>query len=261
MWTYVRVRSEYWEHDSSKYRLALTQQTLIESLKNQEEKNFSIVLTVSQLDPYYTRRLMSFDSIGVPWYFEYEMDLEVPRRQIDIPDDYYISPGLIQYMNSVENQNHITYDMKTGFLLEDGVLREWTTDLNEVHAMQFTDGEREYQEFPFTWIRVSNQMNATMKGKQGVEAEVRWGGMNQNLINRIASTKVVTGSALGCQLHPERSPSFLDGEKHFRNRGKVHRGGEIMTLEKQSALADLGAGRRRGNRLRCRKRKAKKYAI
>tara|TARA_R110000868_G_scaffold14671_12_gene68026 strand:+ start:241 stop:1026 length:786 start_codon:yes stop_codon:yes gene_type:complete len=260
MWTYVRIRSEYWEHDSSRYRLALTQQTLIESLKNQTDKNFSLVLTVSQLDPYYTRRLMSFDSVGVPWYFQHEMDLEVPRRQIEIPDDHYLSPGLIRYLSSVANDKNIVYDMKTGFLLEDGVLREWTTDLNEVRATQITDGDRETQEFPFTWIRISNQMNAAMEGTSGVEAEVRWSGMNQNFISRIAKTKVVTGSALGCQLHPERSPSFLDGEKNFRNRGKVHRGGEIMTSAKEAALADVGSGRSRGNRLRSRRRKAKKNA-
>jgi hypothetical protein len=219
MWTYVRVRSEYFENDSSRYRLAMSNQTLIESLKNQTDKNFSIVLSVSPMDPYYTRRLLSFDSVGVPWYFEYEIDLETPRRQVIVPDDYYLSPGLIQFLNSQEHQRNIEYDTSKGFLYEQNVLKEWESCLREVQVSQITDAEQEHEEFPWTWTRSSHQMNDDIEGKRGREAKIRWSGWKPAIVGRIARARIVTGSAMGCELHPTKSKSVVFANKKGRRYG------------------------------------------
>ena len=61
---YLRIRSEYFEPDTSRYRLAITQNTLVQSLRYQTGQNFTIVVNQSPLDPFTTKRQKAFEFAG-----------------------------------------------------------------------------------------------------------------------------------------------------------------------------------------------------
>jgi hypothetical protein len=101
-------------------------------------------------------------------------------------------------------------------------------------------------------------MSDDMFGDAGSEVIVEWAVRNSwrgTAVRKIAESKIVTASALGCDLYPERSKSIIKGYKQFQNRGKVSRNESTKPEAMNIALADVGSGRSRGNRLRCRKRR------
>ena len=237
----------------------MTRQTLIESLIRQTDKNFSLIICNSAMDPLYTYRLLSFDAIGVPWYLEGELDLEVPRRHIEVSDDVYLAPRFIEMLKVHDEKQNIRFDLKTGFIFQDGISRRWTASRQHIKAEQIAHGDVITKELPWQWVLPIHQMNDDMKGNSGEEVVFACDGWRPGLVSKLAKLKIVTGSAMGCDLHPTRSSSIIKGYKHYQNRGKVNRGRTVNKNGKEVVLsfpAEEDPFRRtRGNRLRRRVKK------
>lgn len=249
MWTYVRIRSEYWEYDSSKYRLAMMQNTLLPSLQNQTDKNFTLVVSVSPMDPFWTKRLVTFDSVGVSWLFDHEIELEVPRRQIDLPDDCFLAPQFIQWINA-QPRGHFRYVSEKGYLFRDYQMMEWSPSREYVQAVQIDEGEQRDVLMSGTWISAVHQMNddPKMSGFTGEEVRVKWPGWSDLVVGRLARTKIAMATAQGCDLHPTRSSSIIRGDKQFKNRGKVNRGRTTKLTEPDPFLDVYGRSRKNRKR-------------
>lgn len=220
MWTYVRIRSEYWEYDSSRYRLAMTQNTLIPSLQEQTDKNFTMVVSVSPMDPFWTKRLTTFDSVGVSWLFDHEIELEEPRRQIDIQDDCFLAPQFIQWINA-QPRGNFRYVSESGYLFRKYQMSEWEPAREYVKAVQIDEGEQREVIMKGTWISAAHQMNEDpkMTGFVGKNVRLKWPGWSDLVVGRLARTRIAMATAQGCDLHPTRSNSVVYAHKKGRRYG------------------------------------------
>lgn len=198
----------------------MTQNTLIPSLQGQTDKNFTIVLSVSAMDPFWTKRLQTFDSVGVSWLFDHEIDLETPRRHVDVQDDCFLAPQFIQWINA-QPRGNFRYVSESGYLFRNYSMMEWIPAREYVSAWQIDDGDQQEVTLSGTWISAAHQMNEDpkMSGFTGREVKTRWPGWSDLVVGRLAKTRIAMATAQGCELHPTRSNSVVYAHKKGRRYG------------------------------------------
>lgn len=196
---FIRVRSEYFESDTSKYRLAVTAQTLAESLRHQTNQGFSIVLNQSPLDPFFTKRSSLFrmalyhsrvhteglksDSshdIDSPEILSGKLILEhdfidspldrIQRIEIEVGDDDFLRPQFIENIMKVPLQTRNTSIMcPNGYVFFEGILRPWRSREELIQTTMIVEqgksGRHEIRETVLctneaSWIYVRHQMNS-----------------------------------------------------------------------------------------------------
>lgn len=221
--TFLMVICEYFEHDASRYKLALMQHTLAESLRRQTCKDFKLVIAISPMDPYFSRRLEIFDSIGVEWYLNDEIELPDYKRYIITPDDVFLHPSLVEWVNCAPETDDISYDMRNGFICNNKIIRYCKSKKPIVSVEQVAGGRTFELHMDYCWIAPDHQMSH-FRGVSGAPTPHRWDGWNESLIHRISKTKIVTSTALGCNLHPTKSASVIRADREYTNRGRVYRG-------------------------------------
>jgi hypothetical protein len=94
------ILSEYFELDSSKYRLAISNESLIPSLRamQREGHDVSVVLRMSPMDPRWTARVAAFESSGLPgcmWHDYRRISFAkgpLPYLEVNLPDDLALTP-------------------------------------------------------------------------------------------------------------------------------------------------------------------------
>ena len=231
MKTFIRIRSEYFEHDSSKYRLGVTQQTLIPSLKNQTSKDFIILLEMSAMDPYYSKRRLAFDSVGVDvWPFLTPQSLESPRIEISIGDDDFISAAVVRLIQDVPEQAENTrFIFPNGFTFHDGQLSVCMGVEDVIDAAQIVSRSNStvtsksmVLSAAQMWIHVRHGMNATVSDPPaGLPVRnLSWPGWKANMVERYCAVKIAEATAQGCEFYPTKSKSVCFAVGSARQRRK-----------------------------------------
>ena len=230
MKTYVRIRSSYFEHDASKYRLSITQNTLIPSLQAQNSKDFTILLDMSDMDPFYTKRRETFASVGVTIRKTYSR-IVTPRIEIEVGDDDFLCGNFVQVIQRVEKQAANTRLIApNGYIFVNGGLHPWTAHPDMVPVTQFVepdnlhvDNRIELSKSP-AWIYVRHNCCTDKFVGRTISipaiSGLNWPGWKEKIVGRLSEMAILTGTAEGCQLHPTRSKSVVFARGSSRNRRK-----------------------------------------
>lgn len=226
--TFLRIQSEYYEVDSSKYRLGITDTTLIPSLIHQTDKQFVILLEMSAMDPNWSRRRRLFESVGVPVYVnESSLELPYPRIEIHVGDDDFLVKNVVAILKTLPEQTENTKLLSpNGYLFEDGKISLCNNREDLVEAFQYVrpgSVEKSMLVSKYAgWIHVRHKMNLTSSPSvKGPEVKgLNWPGWNAGLVKRYSEISVTTATAKGCQLHPTRSKSVIYARGSQRKRRK-----------------------------------------
>lgn len=207
----------------------MSEHTLVESLRRQNNKNFIILLGMSAMDPCYSRRRILFDSVGVD-VWPMEVELRAPRIEITVGDDDFLCGNFVNVIQRVPVQQQNTRLLApNGFLFRDGALRRLNTRSGIVSVHQIvddshdSDSERLVSPSP-AWIHVRHKQNMNDLNPAytiGDEvADLNWPGWEPRIVDRIANTQIVTASAMGCEVYPTRSKSVVFAHGSARQRRK-----------------------------------------
>ena len=207
---YIRVRSEYFEHDSSRYRLAITQNTLCSSLKHQTDKDFLVLLQQSPMDPFFTKRLESFRNVV-------NDEPDFPHIEVEVGDDDFLCPKFIEAIRKIPSREENFFLLfPNGYIFHEGKLKVWrgrdslVTVTAWSHPGEHVGNTIEASHEP-SWIYVRHTMNAnvipplTIHG--GQVKGLQWPGWKESIVAKYCSVEVKTATNNGCTLHPRKSKS------------------------------------------------------
>lgn len=216
----VRIRSEYYEHDASKYRLGLSQQTIIQSLRRQSFQDFHVILEVSPMDPLYSSRIDAFNGIGLGLQLlEYYQRPPGPFLETTVGDDDFLNANLFAALQQapVSSQN-VSLELPNGYIFHDGKLHVLRNRPGIVNTVQWYNPDRGIgesmvlSELPY-WIYVRHRQNRSLLDRKLLfSPEVQglcWPGWNGRLVDRLARVKVAEASCFGSTLHPTKSKSVV----------------------------------------------------
>ncbi len=212
---YIRVRSEYFEHDSSRYRLALTQNTLCRSLKHQTNKDFRVLLQQSPMDPCFTKRMNSFSSICGD-------EPDFPHIEVEVGDDDFLCPRFIELIRKIpflEENSFLSFP--NGYIFHEGKLKVWRgrdsliTVTSWSHPGQHVETTIDASLEP-AWIYVRHKMNSNLIPPDmitgGQVKGLQWPGWKESIVAKYCSTEVKTATSNGSTLHPRKSKSVVIGK-------------------------------------------------
>lgn len=229
MKTFLLVQSEYFEIDSSKYRLGITEQTLIPSLQHQTCKDFCIVLTMSAMDPLWTKRIRLFQTCGVAVIRWYKWRQQTPANEIYVGDDDCLSPTFIERINALPlMEKNTAILIPNGYVFKDRQLMAMHNQTHVIEAGQWVDDEDDNCDRSVTiddpqWVYVRHRMNMsghpTLNG--GPKVSLDWPGWNPRFISMMSDIRIVTSTAVGCDPRRPRSNSVIRADGHLRKRGRV----------------------------------------
>jgi len=218
---YLRIRSEYSELDSSKYRLGITESTLCMSLAIQTDQNFQVVLDQSPMDPCWSRRRKAFRN-------RVDVMLPFPRIEVEVGDDDFLCPTFIESIRKIPLQQKNSFLIfKNGFIFHDGHLNVWRgrdalveTTMWVTHSIH-VDNRIEVTDEP-SWIHVRHRMNSTILDYRSIKGPIvknlQWSGWQQNIVQRYCEAQIKTATANGCELHPTKSRSVVFSRPKGRRR-------------------------------------------
>lgn len=222
----LRVDSTYFEQETSKYRLAMSEITLIESLKRQSDKAFTIVYDISAMDPCYSRRVEMFKSVGVQVLQEHQY-FAGRCVEIIVNDDVFLHQDLVKVVREVPQRKvNTTLQAPNGFIFNDGVLSVWGSHPDIVEIVQYVESDRHIREDVLltrtnVWIYTKHQHNSRIlfdRIPRTNGTRLTWPGWQQSVVERYSSMKMLTGTAKGCDLHPTRSSSVVYAKGSARNK-------------------------------------------
>lgn len=228
---FIRVQSEYFESDSSRYRLAITQNTLIQSLRHQTNRDFAIVLKQSPMDPFFTKRVKVFEYpqnrlLNEDDFLESQESRD-PRIEIAVGDDDFLCPTFVQNVIAVPLQDRNSFIVfQNGYVFFEGKLHPWRgrEDLVQTTMFIFDAQIRNSvlgSQYP-SWIYCRHTMNTVvlpssmMKGAE--IKDLKWDGWKQRVVAAYCKTIVITATSNGCTLEPMKSKSVRIAKCSGRTR-------------------------------------------
>jgi hypothetical protein len=118
------IRSSFQAVELSRRRLEIAKATCIPALKNQINKNFEIVLRVSNRDPLLDERLAAFQSIDVPVHTSH---VEAPYSLVTrLDDDDAVSIEFVQQVGQVAaKKTSGVISFRNGILFDSGCWYAW----------------------------------------------------------------------------------------------------------------------------------------
>jgi hypothetical protein len=227
----IKVPSSYFEINTSKYRLAISELTLIESLKRQTDKLFTIVLEVSAMDPCYSKRVKSFSAIRSQLVLSHE-DVSrnsEPSIEITVDDDTFLHSELVQSLKKIApSKVNRRLLAPNGYLFKDGILQVMSEKPDILEITQFVESDRHVRdEATFTrshvWIHIRHNHNDAILFDRASGKEVtglNWAGWQAGLVAKYCEARVAEATAQGCELYPTRSRSVVMAHKASRKRRK-----------------------------------------
>jgi hypothetical protein len=208
---YIRIRSEYFERDSSIYRLAITQNTLLPSLKNQTDKDFCVSLSQSPMDPRWTSRKAAIEAVC----HLYDSDQAEQRIEVEVGDDDFLCPTFIESLRKIPFQKENSFlSLPNGYIFHEGKLRVWRSKENIASATMFVDdsphiGRTIEACLEPSWIYVRHQMNSSLIPVQHIVGPqvsgLSWKGWKESLVAKYCKTEVKQATSNGSKLEPGRS--------------------------------------------------------
>lgn len=230
----VRVSSSYFEIDTSKYRLAISELTLIESLKQQTDKKFHLAVEVSPMDPCYGKRIAAFKAIKVPFESSPEglgkpYYLPVPYTEIAVDDDTFLHSEMIASIRkktvSAVNRRILA---PNGYVFRCGKLQVCSEKPDMLEITQFVQNDRHVRdEVSFTqshcWIHTRHAHNNSLLFDQKTSNEVtglNWPGWQANILQKFCALRVTEATAHGAELYPTKSKSVVFARGSAKRRRK-----------------------------------------
>lgn len=224
-----RIKSEFFELETSKYRLAITDNVFCQSLRNQSDKTFRIIAEVSAMDPQYSRRFEVFQSVCPRVNQPHECWLTEDRLEVWCDDDIYFHPDFVKTLRMQPlYQDHMRMLIPNGYIWHKGKLSVWHEKYDVVEALQIRNLRGvKWREMLLTnqpmWIAVRHQHNSNLlfgKLPDKFVTGLSWAGWDEAIVDRYCRAKVITATAMGCELHPTKSNSVIYAKGSARNRRK-----------------------------------------
>lgn len=237
---FFRIRSEYFESDASRYRLAISQQTLIQSMRNQTDQDFSVILNQSPMDPFLSKRrgAFSLSEIVIPEHeFAFSQQFMEPRIEIVVGDDDFLAPTFVESIRKIPFQQKNSFLLfPHGYIFFEGKLHVWRDRECFVETTMIVDPSQQLippknnvlcSEIP-SWIYCRHQMNSFhVDEKRVTEAQcvknLNWPGWNEKIVAAYCRTSVKTATANGSTHEALRSKSVRvekKGKSRTRRFGK-----------------------------------------
>ena len=231
MQIFLRVRSEYAEDDTSRYRNTITKHTLIPSLKHQAHKEFTIILTQREDDKHYAARAKAFGAVGAKNLLVYDDPITTPHIMVDVGDDDFLCPTFLQDVQrasrTVQN-TQLTFPH--GYIFHEKKLKNWRNHPDFVQVNMIVEpgasvaASKECDLYP-SWIYCRHRMNSIQiphQEIQGLEIQgLTWKGWSQTVVSTYCSIALKTGTAVGCVPGPQRSNSMVFGEGQRKKRRQM----------------------------------------
>lgn len=224
------ISCEYWEADSSRYRLALTNEMLIPSLRHEDLSDVSFWLRQTAMDPRWTARREAFEFLGrpvkhrgqhPPWRVAKEFR---PIVEIECPDDVAFVPGFLSGLRDLARKTteNTTIHFTGGILWEDGECRQATGAGVRVRILvddlPWKSVVRECQKT--AWCVARHQMNDPWvdRLKLGAPVASSLPSICEATLGRYCRLQVATGTAAGATRFWHRGRSMILAAKHKGRR-------------------------------------------
>lgn len=231
---YLNIRSEFDDQDTSRYRMALTEQILIPSLLNQTSPEFTVILQQNPADKYASRREKAFLSAAQRVLLKQDRDQMHLGQRIEVTcgDDDFLGPRFFEVLREsfVPERGNVQMFVEHGYIFHDGNLYVWRNKEELFPVTQFGRPECEivrHEGFSVSneaqWIYTRHAMNSTIVHQElirGVPVKIKWAGWDQRLVARYCEAKLKTATSNGCTLEPTKSKSILFAKGSARNRRK-----------------------------------------
>lgn len=233
MKTFVFLKQEYFEHDTSRYMLAVAKQTAYPSLKNQVVKDYRVVSCLSAMDPLWGRRISTSKKMIEKRYFispheqvppdrEYADKHGRPMLQICIPDDVILHTGFIQAIEitardwlSKYPEISCTMAIPDGLLFASGKFHHCPWNRSGIYCFLDAGQDHAGHVLHFTnsvmWIRAKHHYSIDLDGEFHEVDFQMYGHIDVPSLQRICETRVATASALGSTLEHSRCHSCVRG--------------------------------------------------
>lgn len=212
---YIRVRSEYFEHDSSRYRLGITQNTLCKSLIHQTDKNFFVLLKQSPMDPFFTKRLESFRNVV-------NDEPDFPHIEIEVGDDDFLCPTFIDTIRKIPSQKENCFlSFPNGYIFLNGKMTVFRQRDNFVTVTSWVNpgehvGKTIDASVDASWIYVRHNMNSFVIPDKFTEGNrvngLKWAGWKELIVAKYCNIELKTATSNGSTLHPRKSKSVVIGK-------------------------------------------------
>lgn len=225
------VHCEYWEADTSRYRLALTNEMLIPSLRQEDLSDVSFFLRQTPMDPRWTARREAFAFLSRPVQHRGEhppwrkMRALRPIIEIDCPDDVAFLPGFLSGMRKLaaKTTENTTILLTGGVIWDDGIYREATGPVVRVRILVEEDPwqgtVREFRRV--AWCVAKHQMNDPWVDelKIGERVVSSLPSICESTLRRYCRLQIATGTAAGAtrMWHRGRSMILAAGFKGRRS--------------------------------------------
>ncbi len=236
----VFVRSEYFEEDSSKYRLAISNETLIPSLREMEFAGHAVtvVLRMSPMDPRWSARRRAFESTGFPvrmWYDTIGIGVakgRMPLVEVNVPDDIGLRDDWLMRTADVIDgiplgPENVWINHSAGYWFAEDGIRECEAGIPPLKVRLVQTGKRVPPRSAAgatepIWIKPSHQMMDPFELRSLGENLVNkfcWSSIHVNTLRRYCGLSLCTGTAVGATACRHRSKSVI----HARD----YRGGRL----------------------------------
>lgn len=231
---YLNIRSEFEEKDTSRYRLALTEQILIPSLRHQVFKDFTVVLSQNPEDKYCDRRTKAFASVAEQVFSKAERDqIQLGQRiEVTCGDDDFLGPRFFEVIREAftPERGNVQMFVEHGYIFHKGNLVVWRNKEELFPVTQFGNPGCDivrHEGFSVSneaqWIYTRHAMNSTIVHEElirGVPVKLKWAGWDQRIVARYCEARLKTATANGCTLEPTKSKSIIFGKGSARSRRK-----------------------------------------
>lgn len=223
------VNSEYWEDDSSRYRLALTNQMLIPSLRYENLDDVSFWLRQSPMDPRWTLRREAFAFLGrsVGHRGEHpawkKMRKHSPLIEVQTPDDVALVPGFLQSLRVLSGRlrANTTIHFRSGLVWDEGVYHEaFGAGVRVRILVGENHWDSEVKEFrKVAWCVARHQMNDQWVDEisVGARATCCFESIHDNTLGRYCRMQIKTGTAAGATSFWHRGRSLILSA-HYKGR-------------------------------------------
>lgn len=224
------VDCEYWEADTSRYRLAFTNELLVPSLRREDLSDVYFWLRQTAMDPRWSARREAFAFLGrpvkhrgehPPWRIAQRFR---PVIEVQAADDIGFVPGFLSGLRELaaRTTQNTTLHFRNGQIWEDGECREAVGRGVRVRILVEDKPENRLTQDVRkpAWCVAKHQMNDPWVDQLQIGSRVTCcvPGINASTLGRYCRLQVLTGTAEGATSVWHRGRSMILSKFHKGRR-------------------------------------------
>jgi len=231
----VFVDCEYWSHDISRFRLAVTRQSLAESLRRCQirEQDTLFVLKMSPMDPRWSERINAFKGFERCTIFDQKKISgyrKVPRIEINLHDDVSLHPeffrSAVHLVSQQPGKKTIFIDFNSGYVLRTDGVQAVTTRRQPVRLRMIRGNMRSGKRSVSAgdrrlWLQVAHKYSDYSEDEIATgdaSNDSLWSAVHLPTLRLYCGVRMCTGTASGAVAFRHRSKSFIHAEDYSRGR-------------------------------------------